>query len=200
MKLDYEQKRSSDGKKVYTEIGKSENRALTKFAADDLVKKAEWMNVHLLPGRGLVSSDVFTTVMHRELEREERLSRMKTDKGVIANLQVLELDLFMSHAIKMQRKLSNMENNHGELIDELNAIGQLPQSQIEQQDEKVWALENIFRQQDADLDGLKPSPLLEHFDLEYKKLDLPSDKDFKEIPRNVRDIGWTRKQEKLEWS
>ena len=40
---------------------------------------------------------------------------------------------------------------------------------------------------------------MEHFDLEYKRIDHPSDKNFKEIPRNVRDIGWTRKQEQLTW-
>ena len=85
---------------------------MTRFAADDLVKKAEWMNVHLMKGRGLVSSDVFQTVMHRELERAERSKRMQSDRGLIANLQVHELDLFMDHAIKMQKKLNSMESNH----------------------------------------------------------------------------------------
>ena len=53
------------------------------------------MNAHLAPGRGLQSGDVFRTVMQKELERAERLKRMKSDRGIIANLQVLELDLFM---------------------------------------------------------------------------------------------------------
>ena len=44
-----------------------------------------------------------------------------------------------------------------------------------------------------------PSSLLKHEDLEYKKLLLPSEQDFKEIPRDIRDIGWTRKQEDVVW-
>ena len=59
------------------------------------------MNAHLASGRGLQSGDVFRTVMQKELERAERLKRMKSDRGIIANLQVLELDLFMDQAIKM---------------------------------------------------------------------------------------------------
>ena len=59
------------------------------------------MNAHLAPGRGLLSGDVFRTVMQKELERAERLKRMRSDRGIITNLQVLELDLFMDQAIKM---------------------------------------------------------------------------------------------------
>ena len=45
----------------------------------------------------------------------------------------------------MQKELHRMESSHKPLIGELKAIGQLPQSTIERQDERVWALENIFR-------------------------------------------------------
>ena len=102
LQLDYEQKRQEETQlSVYPRIGRSKKRPLTKFASDDLVPKTKWMNAHLAPGRGLLSGDVFRTVMQKELERAERLKRMRSDRGIIANLQVLELDLFMDQAIKM---------------------------------------------------------------------------------------------------
>ena len=45
----------------------------------------------------------------------------------------------------MQKELHRMENSHNPLIGELKAIGQLPQSTIERQNERVWELENVFR-------------------------------------------------------
>ena len=126
--------------------------------------------------------------MDRELFRK----RLLTDKGIIANLQVLELDIANNEAIILQQHLIREEEMNVHIITELEVLGQLP-PKLHDVTGKVKALEQEFRAQDNVLDLVKPPYLMDHPNLRHKKLALPGKRDMMEIPRDIRDIGLTPK-------
>ena len=60
------------------------------------------------------------------MEKIEFQKRLLTDRGIIANLQVLELDMFMKDATLLQNQLLHEESKHKLIITELEVTGLLP--------------------------------------------------------------------------
>ena len=113
-------------------------------------------------------------------------------------MQVVELDIFMNDAIKLQQRLLKEEDLNSQIITELEIIGQLP-PKLHDVTNKVKALEMEFKNWDLALYNIKPTYVMEHPYLRHKKLVLPGKRDIMEIPREIRDIGLTEKQEDLDW-
>ena len=104
----------------------------------------------------------------------------------------------MKEDIILQQKLLKEEDLNDQIITELEIIGQLP-PKLHDVTSKVRALETEFSNQDDALSSLKPSYFIEHPYLRHKKLVLPGKRDIIDIPREIRDIGLTRRQEDLNW-